>query len=133
VRKVKTAEIPLINCYAFVYISKSEYKQILLTPYVFGFVKTGDRIVSIPEREILLMKRVVGEKTNIRFEPTKWNTGDKVEVIGGNLTGMRGTLLRRNGKTEFIVELKTIGFQMHMLIEDQYLQKVAEESLSMKS
>jgi hypothetical protein len=54
-------------------------------------------------------------------------------VIGGNLTGMQGTLLRRNGKTEFIVELKTIGFQMHMLIEDQYLQKVAEESLSMKS
>lgn len=133
VRKVKTYEIPLINCYAFVHITKNEYRQILQTPYVFGFVKTGDRIVPIPEREISLMMRVVGEKTNIRFEPSEWNPGDKVEVIGGNLTGLRGVLLNRKGKSEFVVELQTIGFQMHMQIEEQFLQKVAVERASIES
>jgi transcription antitermination factor NusG len=129
-RKVKTYEKPLINCYAFVHISNKEYKQILQTPYVYGFVKSGNKINPIPKDEMLIMQRVVGDQKAITFEPKEWNQGDSVEVIGGNLTGLKGILLRRNGKSEFVIELLTIGFQMHMLIEDKYLRKVSHARLS---
>ena len=79
---------------------------------------------------MLIMQRVVGDKREIRFESKEWNQGDQVEVIGGNLTGMKGLLVRRNGKSEFVVELLTIGYQMHMVMEDKYLRKVSLERLS---
>lgn len=124
-RKIKTYDKPLIHCYAFVHASQEEYKQILQTPYVFDFVRFGGRIQPIPENEMQLMQRVVGEREDVRFEPREWTGGDRVEVIGGNLTGLQGILLNRNGKKEFTVALETIGFRMHMVIEQKYLRKVA--------
>jgi transcription antitermination factor NusG len=124
-RKVKVYDKPLINCYAFVLASQEEYRQILQTPYVFDFVRFGGRIQAIPEQEMQLMQRVVGEQDGVRFEPREWARGDRVAVSGGNRTGLQGILLDRNGKKEFTVALETIGFRMHMVIEDKYLRKVA--------
>ena len=50
VRKVKSYEIPLITCYAFVKIDLEERIKVLATPYVHGFLSHGGRIIAIPRR-----------------------------------------------------------------------------------
>lgn len=130
VRKIKDVALPLINCYAFVFISKKEYVSVLSTQYALGFLKIGGKISPIPEAEMQLMKKVVGEKHVLSISPIDWAIGDPVEVIGGSLTGVRGKLVAKKGKKEFIVDLSTIGFQLQMDIEDHYLRPLRKQNLT---
>lgn len=131
VRKVKDVTLPLINCYAFVCINASEYLQVLETQHVVGYLKIGGQLIAIPNQEIALLKQVVGEQLDIKIEPKSWIAGDPVEIIGGSLTGIKGILAKRQGKNEFIVDLESIGFQMSMIIENQYLRPVLKSALNM--
>ena len=92
VRKVKKVELPLINHYVFVKITKQEYVHVLQCPYVVNFVKFNKNLVSIPEEEIDLLKRILGESEAVELENVPLQKGDLVEVIGGQLTGLKGSI-----------------------------------------
>lgn len=124
-RKIKTYEIPLISCYAFVKISAADKVRVLQVPYVHNFVRFDGKITSVPEHEMQMMRRVVGEISDVIAEPRLWTRGDKVEVIAGNLTGIQGTLIEQNGKHEFIIELETLGYQLRMVVDRSVLRRVA--------
>ena len=123
VRKVKTYEIPLITCYVFVRIDSDERVKVLQTQYVHGFVDIGGRVTAIPDEEIELMKRVVGEIEEVSATPFTWENGDPVEVISGNLTGLVGKIVDRRGKREFLVELETLGYQLNVQIDNSLLRR----------
>ncbi len=121
-RSRKTYEKPLINCYVFVKINKEEYVKVLQTEYVSGFLKIGKNLIAIPEEEISILKHITGEK-NIRMsERGALSEGMKVEVISGNLTGLKGVLVEQLDKKHFIVELQTIGIQLMMEISSDNLR-----------
>jgi len=124
VRKVKTVELPLISCYVFVKIKQPKYVPVLETEYVHGFVKFSKNLISIPEREIELMRLIVGEKLAVKAEPTTWEAGEEVEVMSGPLTGLRGKLVRRNNKREFLIELENIGYAFQLSVPLNMLRKV---------
>ncbi|HLF65178.1 MAG TPA: UpxY family transcription antiterminator [Saprospiraceae bacterium] len=124
-RKIKTYEIPMISCYAFVKISPADKVSVLEVPYVHNFVRFEGKIVPVPEHEMQMMRRVVGEISEVIAEPRYWMQGDKVEVIAGNLTGIQGTLIVQNGKHEFIIELETLGYQLRMVVDRSVLRRVA--------
>jgi len=124
VRKVKTVELPLISCYVFVKIKQPKYVPVLETEYVHGFVKFSKNLISIPEREIELMRLIVGEKLAVKAEPTTWEVGEEVEVMSGPLTGLRGKLVRRNNKREFLIELENIGYAFQLSVPLNMLRKV---------
>jgi transcriptional antiterminator RfaH len=123
-RKIKTYDLPLINCYAFVRISRDQVVPVLETPNVVGFVKPGQEIVPVRDEEIQLLQRIVGEIEMVQAEPLSLNAGDRVEIISGNLTGLEGTLTKQNGKHEFVVELDSLGYQLRMVVDKQALRKV---------
>lgn len=120
--RVKTNIVPLINSYVFVYIKKEEYVKVLQSEYVFTFVKQRKNIISIPEEEVNLLKMIVGEIENVEVGQIVFETGDEVEIIGGNLTGIRGQLLNKDGKNSFVVQLVTIGMQLAMTIDKNNLR-----------
>lgn len=124
-RKIKTYEIPMISCYAFVRITPSEKVSVLEVPYVHNFVRFDGKIVPVPEHEMQMMRRVVGEISDVIVEPRYWKEGDKVEVIAGNLTGIQGTLIEQNGKHEFVIELETLGYQLRMVVDRSVLRRLA--------
>jgi len=124
VRKVKTVELPLISCYVFVKIKQPKYVPVLETEYVHGFVKFSKNLISIPEREIELMRLIVGEKLAVKAEPTTWEAGEEVEVMSGPLTGLRGKLVRRNNKREFLIQLEHLGYSLHLSAPTHLLRKV---------
>jgi transcription antitermination factor NusG len=120
-RKTKHLKLPLINCYAFVHITKSEYVRVLETEYVSGFIKQRKNLISIPDREIELLKRIVGEIEEVQSLPLSMEPGTPVEIIGGNLTGLQGKLIKKQGKNTFVVALNTIGYQLEMVIDQALL------------
>lgn len=123
-RKIKTYDIPLINCYAFVRIDRSQIVPVLETPNVVGFVKPGDEIIAVRDEEMQLLKRITGEIELIQAEPVSLTPGDRVEIISGNLTGIRGLLTKQNGKHEFVIELDSLGYQLRMVVDKHALRKI---------
>jgi transcription antitermination factor NusG len=78
-----------------------------------------------------MMRRIVGELSEVVVEPREWLDGDRVEVIAGNLTGIKGTLVEQSGKHEFVVELESLGYQLRMVVDRSVLRKVSRlESLA---
>lgn len=123
--KKKKVEMPLISCYIFVKITKTEYLPVLQTEGVVNFVRIAKNLISIPEREIEIMRQIVGEGIPITAEPSSaFNRGDKVSIVGGNLTGLTGTLVDNHGSKEVIIDLETMGYSLRMTLEAKYLQKI---------
>jgi len=124
VSKRKVIEMPLISCYIFVKITKSEYIRVLQTEGVVNFVKIARNLISIPEKEIEIMKQVVGEGIPVTAEPKGMLKGDEVEIIGGNLTGLKGTLVDNHGDKEVVIDLDNMGYSLRMTLDAKYLRKI---------
>lgn len=122
-RKVKKLEIPLINCYLFVKIVKSEYVRVLETDNVSRFVKIGKDLIAIPDIEIEILQRVLGENVELEIEQNTFYEGDEVVVSEGNLMGLTGKLVSFQGKEKVMVELATIGYSMLIEMDKSLLKK----------
>ena len=67
----------------------------------------------------------MGEDVDVELEPTRhMRKGDQVEIIGGRLTGLKGTLVNLDGKKHFVLELENLGYAMRMEVDPQYLRKI---------
>lgn len=124
IRKLKTVELPLINCYIFVKIVKDQYVSVLETENIVRFVHFSRNLVAIPEIEMETMRRIVGEGIELEVETSAFVAGDAVEIIGGSLTGMKGKLIEKNSKKHFAVELQVIGHTLIMEISPNLLRRI---------
>ncbi|MCB0704445.1 MAG: UpxY family transcription antiterminator [Saprospiraceae bacterium] len=124
-RKIKRVELPLISCYVFVRITRKEYVQVLETEQVVDFVRFSQNLISIPEAEIDLMKRVLGEGWEVEIEPGVFSLGDEVEIIAGNLTGLRGRLLDNPDRSQVEICLEHLGYTLRMSVDQKLLRKVS--------
>lgn len=123
-RKIRKVELPLISCYVFVKITRDEYVKVLETEQVLGFVKFSGNLIAIPDAEMELMKRVLGEGMEVNAEKQTYQEGDLVEVISGNLVGTRGKLCSIQGKKQFLVDLDFLGYTLQISIDPALLRKV---------
>jgi transcription antitermination factor NusG len=57
----------------------------------------------------------VGEVSEVEVEPGKWDTGQKVEIVAGQLTGLKGRLVEWRGKQRLAIAMDQ--FQHTMIIE----------------
>jgi transcription antitermination factor NusG len=124
-RKRKT-ELPVISCYAFVQIVESEYVRVLETENVLAFVRSAKSLMAIPEQEMLNLKRIAMDETldwSVSAELIR--EGQQVTVTAGTLAGMKGLVVRLDGKDKFVVELETIGHSILVSMDSKYF-KVAE-------
>ncbi len=113
--KRKVLELPLINSYVFVKIVRQQYIPVLETNNVLKFIHFNGKLVPIPESEIDLLRRICQEKMDVEAGAFVFEKGHQVEIIGGNLTGVRGKLVDQRGNN-FVFELEHIGWGIYMEI-----------------
>lgn len=121
-RKKKVVELPLINCHIFVKITKEDYIKVLQTNDVLRFVKVGKNLLAIPQPEIDLLQRILGKGKEVSVCETSFLLGDRVEVIGGQLTGLKGILIESNRRNNLLIRLDTIGLDLEMYIDYKLLR-----------
>jgi transcriptional antiterminator RfaH len=126
-RKLRQVEMPLINSFVFVRIVKAQYVPVLETEYVASFLKFGNNILSIPDQQIKMLRRLLGEEIDIEVTEEVFHKGDWVEVSHGSLMGLRGRLVNIKGRERVLVEIMNSGFSIHMEIENSLLQKIKGE------
>lgn len=120
-RKRKVVDLPLINCYAFVRITKDQYVPVLETEFVIRFIHFARNLISIPESEITLLKRICQEATDIETQELVFRKGKPVEIISGNLTGIQGKLVGDLGRN-FLVELQYTGIGLRIEVDPKFLK-----------
>jgi transcription antitermination factor NusG len=122
-RKIKHYNVPLINCYVFVMIKKSEYVKVLETEHVLKFIKQGKEMVAIPQEEINVLKRIEGFDGEILPNSDEFEIGEEVQIKSGSLAGLKGKLVSRHGSKTFIVEIASIGVTLNMNVDVSMLIK----------
>ena len=123
--RVKTHTVPLISCYVFVQIDKVEKIQVLETTYVYRFVEFDARVAVIPQREMDLLKQVVGEFDAVELVTgQRYKSGQQVELIAGELTGIKGTVIEERGSKRYLVELESLDLQLTWTVKKSHLRKV---------
>ena len=124
-RKKREVDLPLINNFVFVKIVKKDYLTVLQTEYVNGFLKLGHNLLSIPEEQIELIRRLLGENIDLEVVENRiLEKGDWVEVTSGPLLGMRGKLVQVKGKEKVLVELINSGYSLEISIDNQLVKRV---------
>jgi transcriptional antiterminator RfaH len=132
-KKRRETDMPLIPSFIFVKIVVSEYVKVLETEYVSTFLKFGKNLLSIPEQQIDWIRRLLLEDDIELVAHEKANAyvaGDEVEVIAGGLMGMRGRLVKVQGKDRVLVEIDNSGYVLQMNIDIQFLKKMSVQSAS---
>ncbi|MDB4414899.1 UpxY family transcription antiterminator [bacterium] len=123
-RKKRWVELPLFNCYVFVKITKANYVPVLSVEGVTKFIRFSQNLISIPESEIQMIKRIIGSELLIEAEEGIFNSGDKVEIIAGNLAGMKGELIEVQGKNKVLIELSHLGYTLKIELPSSYLRRL---------
>lgn len=123
-RKIKVLHLPLISCYIFVRIVKSQYVPVLETENVVKFIRFSRNLIAIPEEEINILRMVVGEVKDLEAQAGLLKEGDRVEIIGGKLTGIKGHLVEKQGKKKMVIALENIGYSLTMTVDAALLRKV---------
>jgi len=124
-KKIKKLELPLISCYVFIRMDTKDKGRVLETEYVYRFVSQTGKEEPIQDDEMDMMKRVVGEfDGEIKSKNLSFLIGEEVEVISGSLTGIKGKLIEKSGKQSFVVELTSVGYELHIEMDKNILRKI---------
>lgn len=129
-RKKKLVEKPLFSCYVFVKITKDQHRFVQDAEGVVDFVRFSKNLISIPDNEIEIVKRIVGESLEIVLEDQAYHAGDAVEVVSGSLSGLKGKLLDKKGKKNFLVQLNQIGYNLLIEIKPKDIRKIDRRTLA---
>jgi len=110
-------------------IIKNQYVPVLETENVAGFVKFSKNMISIPEEEIEILRRITLEDgLEIEAIPSQFSEGDSVEISAGNLMGMKGRIIKLEGKRKLQVELGHLGYSLLITIDAAFLEKTGLHS-----
>lgn len=124
-RVKRLVEKPLINCYVFVQITAAQYVPVLETENVTGFVKFNKDLIAVPQAEIDIIRRVTLEEgLEITSETSAFATGDLVEISAGTLMGLKGRIVKKEGKHNFQIELTSLGLNLLISVDAAFLGNV---------
>ena len=121
----RLVELPLISCYVFIKVDRTEFLPVLQTNNVVKFVQLSDKLQPIPQHEIDILRQVVDDmEADISVGHHKYDIGDMVEINHGPLCGLKGSLVEIEGKKDVVVELKNIGLSLRISVRKEYLRKI---------
>lgn len=123
-RSTRLTERPLLNAYVFVKIVTAQYVSVLETEHVAGFVRFSKDLLSVPQWEIDVLKRITLEEgLEVEVVPGGLTEGDWVEIAAGNLMGLRGRVVKVEGKRKFQIELQHLFHSLLITVDAAFLEK----------
>src|SRR5918996_346947 len=105
--RIKHVEVPLFTGYCFARLTLDERMMVLEAPGVVSIVGNGKRPEPIPEVEMDALKRLSTSKLPYDSHPYL-SQGAMVEIVRGPLAGVRGRLVERGNRAQFILAVNLI-------------------------
>jgi transcription antitermination factor NusG len=119
----KWVEVPLFRSYIFVHIEQKDYYKVLQTRGAVKYISFEGKAVPVPPQQIDAIKIYLQQKEpEMETNPSDWQEGKEVEVMSGKLTGLRGKLIKVNGKNRVKVEIEVVGSAIILNISRKQLR-----------
>jgi transcription antitermination factor NusG len=121
--RLKTLILPLFPCYLFVRTVVDQKLDILKTPGIFHIVESDGKACAIPDEEIAALQRLV---LNESVQPHAFlNTGDRVRIVKGALSGIEGILVRVKNQHRVVVSIELLRKSVAVEIDLGALQPLS--------
>jgi len=120
----KVIEKPLISSYVFVRAMPREFFAIRTVDGVVKFIMIQGKPIAIPEQQITNLRILCGSDAQVEVSSDVYAEGDKVEVIVGSLTGLRGELIRVGRKHKVIIRIIQPGMNLTVDIKSNAIRKL---------
>lgn len=120
----KKVEVPLFSSYVFI---KTELERshidILNTPGIVKFVTLGKEIAKVREEHINQIRLLLSQFEELDVvDANPLQLKQKVEIIAGPFTGMKGVLMDYKGTKQFALEIEGLGSNLIIQIPSNYLK-----------
>jgi transcription antitermination factor NusG len=127
----RMVDFPLFPGYLFVRVNpgRESTLPILKTPGIVGFVGNQYGPSPIPDFEIDAVRRVLAEGTPCAPHPFL-QEGDRVRVIRGALTGLKGTLVRAGSRTELVISIEMISRSVAVRVSREDVEPVVSGGIN---
>lgn len=114
--RTKILSLPLFPCYVFVRGGLDRKLQVVTTPGIHMILHRGDRVATIPQKEIDAIQRAV--EGSCRIEPYPFlKSGMRVRVVRGALEGVEGILVRKKNQCRLILSvdmlIQSVAVEVH--------------------
>ncbi|MBN1415502.1 MAG: UpxY family transcription antiterminator [Bacteroidales bacterium] len=120
----KKVELPLIRSYIFVRITLKEYLKVLETTGVVKIVCFSGKPVPIPEWQIDNLKLLLGAGVPFTTGMCKYRPGEEVVVDKGQLSGLRGTIVKVKGKHKLVISISALSYNVTVEINPAFVEGV---------
>ncbi|MBN1159071.1 MAG: UpxY family transcription antiterminator [Bacteroidales bacterium] len=122
----KKVEEPLIRSYIFVRIIQKEYLPVLQTNGVVNIVRFEGKPVPIPDWEIENLKIALGAEVPLTQESRVFTEGEEVSISHGPLQGLRGTIIRIQGRQKLVISISALNYQFTIDINPAFVENIQE-------
>lgn len=112
----KVISMPLFPGYVFVRGGLDRRLQVLTTPGVYMILSHGEKIATVPEEEIEMVRRVVDNGLSAEPHPFL-KCGERVRVKTGPLAGIEGVLERKKGSFRLVLSVEAVNKSFAVEVE----------------
>jgi transcription antitermination factor NusG len=100
----KKLEVPLFPNYVFVKVNALRREPLYSIKELIRFVSIDKKPVVIRDKEIMDIKRILGENIDVHVEEY-FQRGMKVRIKYGQFSGLEGTILKKNGNSRLLIKM----------------------------
>jgi transcription antitermination factor NusG len=120
----KWVEMPVINSYIFVCISRSQTQIIYSTPGIVAFVCDKGKPAIIPAQQIEAMQRTVDSQLNYTLEQNTLKKGELIRMTSGPLAGIIGEITQIRCETRLFLRIPHLGYGLSVDVKEFSFEKV---------
>lgn len=117
---------PLFPGYLFITEIENRHLHVVATPGVCGIVSIAGVPAPIPQTEIEAIRRALCNSHMVEAHPYL-NTGDKVLVTEGPLSGVTGILVRNDKAAKLVLSVELLGRSVAVAMDTESVERVRPE------
>ena len=122
----KIVEVPLLPSYIFIRVTEKEYYPILGLSGIIRYVTFEGKAAPIPDKQIDILKMLLGQDIDIEVASENFRLGDRVEIILGSMVGFEGQIVKHKGKSKAIIQIDHVSHAIMVTLPKNHLIRKIE-------
>ena len=123
----KYVDVPLFSSYIFVRTTQKAKNEVFKVGGVIKYLFVGGQIAVVSEKEIGHLK-IFCTLEDVKIEEQNFENGDEVEIISGELVGLRGQLLESGTEQKLKINIASLGCFATIKIDKTQVKKIKIEA-----
>jgi transcription antitermination factor NusG len=113
--------LPLFSGYIFVRPRVDQYEGMRYIRGSCGFVLAAGRPASLPEEEVMAVKKLVDSGLDLTIEPNLV-PGRRVNIVSGPFAGVQGELIHLKNQASLVVNVQLVGSSVRVEVDREAIE-----------